>query len=59
MTGEHFSKKKERKNELAHIFSIMSVRIYLNTDDGKYPVDVSLDSSVNRLKETIRVVPKD
>lgn len=58
MTGEHFS-KKERKNELAHIFSIMSVRIYLNTDDGKYPVDVSLDSSVNRLKETIRVVPKD
>lgn len=33
----------------------MEVRIYLNTDDGEYPVDICLDASVNRLKETIRV----
>ena len=33
----------------------MAVRIYLNTDDGEYPVDICLDASVNRLKETIRV----
>ena len=32
------------------------VHLFLDTGDQKYPIEISIDASVNRLEETIRVM---
>lgn len=32
------------------------VRLFLDTGEQRYPIDISVDASVNRLEETIRVM---